>query len=349
MVKRMLLRDSISGGLYRVVHVETFAPDVWLCEINDDSWPKPFYKSNCSERFSVELDDPFHRPHIQSHRDKSADLRHQHCWELIEPLVSGENARLIIYPQYRKTLIAQRLCEVETTRQSLSTQLKRFFKRGMNYEALRTDYSNCGGRGKKRNVVGVKLGRPRTISPGVGVSVNESVRRHLRIAADYYLSPRKPTLQDAIDRITGFFYSDIVKDGHGRPCEVNSYDAKPTVRQLRYFLEQAYPEKHIRIRREGVKHYDLHERELLGKADGDVQGPGDLFLVDATVADVYLRSQEHRRRIVGRPIIYFVVDVFSRMIVGIYVGFEGPSWIGAMMALTRLIHRGPENCMADVA
>ena len=36
---------------------------------------------------------------------------------------------------------------------------------------------------------------------------------------------------------------------------------------------------------------------------------------------------------VGRPVLYFVVDIFSRLIVGFYVGIEGPSWIGAMMAL----------------
>ncbi len=44
-------------------------------------------------------------------------------------------------------------------------------------------------------------------------------------------------------------------------------------------------------------------------------------------------SRYDRSRIVGRPVLYVVIDVFSRMIVGFYVGFEGPSWVGAMMAL----------------
>ncbi|GGF62072.1 hypothetical protein GCM10010912_04030 [Paenibacillus albidus] len=44
-------------------------------------------------------------------------------------------------------------------------------------------------------------------------------------------------------------------------------------------------------------------------------------------------SEYRREWIIGRPIIYIVIDVFSRYIAGIYNGLEGPSWIGAMMAL----------------
>lgn len=48
---------------------------------------------------------------------------------------------------------------------------------------------------------------------------------------------------------------------------------------------------------------------------------------------MYLVSRTDRDKIIGRPVLYVVIDVFSRMIVGIYVGLEGPSWVGAMMAL----------------
>ena len=45
-------------------------------------------------------------------------------------------------------------------------------------------------------------------------------------------------------------------------------------------------------------------------------------------------SEYNANWIIGRPVIYFVIDVFSfRMIVGLYVGLEGPSWYGAMMAI----------------
>ncbi|HBW50593.1 MAG TPA: hypothetical protein DEF47_11880 [Herpetosiphon sp.] len=63
-------------------------------------------------------------------------------------------------------------------------------------------------------------------------------------------------------------------------------------------------------------------------------GPGSCFEVDATIADVYLVSSLNPRRIVGRPVIYIVKDVFSRiMVVGFSILLEGPSWLGAMFAL----------------
>jgi hypothetical protein len=40
-----------------------------------------------------------------------------------------------------------------------------------------------------------------------------------------------------------------------------------------------------------------------------------------------------------------VIDVFSRMIVGIYVGLEGPSWVGAMMALANTASDKQIFCM----
>lgn len=68
-------------------------------------------------------------------------------------------------------------------------------------------------------------------------------------------------------------------------------------------------------------------------------GPGSLFQIDATIADVYLVSAINRSWIIGRPTLYLVIDVFSRLIVGFIVTLEPPSWLGAMLAL--------ENATAD--
>lgn len=51
-------------------------------------------------------------------------------------------------------------------------------------------------------------------------------------------------------------------------------------------------------------------------------GPGSRYQIDATIGDVYLVSEYNRNQIIARPIIYVVIDVFSRMITGVYVGLE---------------------------
>jgi len=71
----------------------------------------------------------------------------------------------------------------------------------------------------------------------------------------------------------------------------------------------------------------------MGSSTFESFGPGSRFQIDATIADVYLVSEYNPDWIIGRPIVYFVVDIFSRSVVGMYVGLEGPSWLGAMMAI----------------
>lgn len=45
-------------------------------------------------------------------------------------------------------------------------------------------------------------------------------------------------------------------------------------------------------------------------------------MTDATVADIYIVSRLSRKPI-GRPVIYTMVDAYSRLITGVYVGLEG--------------------------
>src|SRR3546814_1806704 len=87
------------------------------------------------------------------------------------------------------------------------------------------------------------------------------------------------------------------------------------------------------IARHGARRHALENRAVLGTSQHLSKGPGDLFLIDATIVDLYVLSSIDRRRVVGRPVLYFVIDHFSLMIVGFYVGWEGPSWMGALMAL----------------
>ncbi|HAD78636.1 MAG TPA: transposase, partial [Flavobacteriaceae bacterium] len=78
-------------------------------------------------------------------------------------------------------------------------------------------------------------------------------------------------------------------------------------------------------------------RPILSNSTQETDGPGTRFQVDATIADIYLVSSFNRSLIIGRPVIYGIIDVYSRLFTGVYVGLEGPSWTGAMMALDNMI------------
>lgn len=115
--------------------------------------------------------------------------------------------------------------------------------------------------------------------------------------------------------------------------QLRSQDELPTIRQFRYWYSKTYDETAKFRARKGDSAFERNYRAVFGKSDTNIMGPGFQYQIDATVGDIYLVSCFNRASIIGRPVIYFVIDTFSRMVAGMYVGLEGPSWTGAMMAL----------------
>ena len=57
----------------------------------------------------------------------------------------------------------------------------------------------------------------------------------------------------------------------------------------------------------------------------EVYGPGDLFEVDEQEFDVRLVSERDRSIEIGKPVLYLMIDVFTRKIMGYSVGFDNNS------------------------
>ena len=78
---------------------------------------------------------------------------------------------------------------------------------------------------------------------------------------------------------------------------------------------------------------DFEDRQ--GKSFDGVLGATQRYEVDATILDCYVRYpfDTSKRYSMGRPVLYLVVDVYSTMIVGMYLGFDGPNWQGVSQAL----------------
>src|SRR5690606_15397502 len=120
---------------------------------------------------------------------------------------------------------------------------------------------------------------------------------------------------------------------HIRQEQIEAQGGIPSFDQFQYWSNKDHLRLEIKRKRMGAKRYDKDMRGLLGTSNAQVIGPGSRYQIDATIADVYLVSRLDPSLIVGRPVVYVVIDVFSRLITGIYIGLEGPSWVSAMMAL----------------
>jgi len=264
--------------------------------------------------------------------------KRDNAWKIVEILVRDEPK--IFYPKHRAERIAACVAAGVSTRATIYLYLRRYWQRGQTPNALLPDYVNSGGRGIKRIAnLDVKRGRPRKLGELPGLNIDEEIRKVFRVAvARYYTTQAKFTLRGAYDQmITDFYCERTIDSRTGRitheSTEVGAIKGVPSFGQFNYWLEQDHDRLDIKRERLRPRIYDKDLRGLIGTSTAEVWGPGARYQIDATIADVYLVSRTDRNKIIGRPVLYFVIDVFSRMIVGIYVGLEGPSWVGAMMAL----------------
>lgn len=255
------------------------------------------------------------------------------AWNIIKTIVGEENEPSVYKKHERAELIKHVQKEYGITSRAIYIYLRRYWQRGKNINALLPDYENSGGKGKERVAGNKKLGRPRKY--GTGINVDEETKKIFRIAIKrYYQTSKKNPLSTAYHLMLKDFYSEDYKivEGIKYPVLIDQNEI-PSLSQFKYFFEKELNIKETISARKGAKKFELENRAILGKSDTYTIGPGSLYQIDATIGDVYLVSRYNRKWIIGRPVIYAVIDVFSRMITGLYVGLEGPSWVGAMMAL----------------
>lgn len=217
--------------------------------------------------------------------------------------------------------------------------LRKYWRGGQTKNALLPDFDRRGAKGQERSVTHRKRGRPPKrilVEPEqIGVNVDAIIKEKLRRGAKlYYENAKARTLRDAYQlTLEHLFNRGFEKKGSLLVPVLPPMCELPTFGQFRYWYEKEHDTESAIRRKKGNRHFDLKVRPVLGDSTKMAQGPGAIYQIDATVADVYLVSSFNRSRIIGRPVVYIVEDVFCRMITGLYVGLEGPSWLGAMSAI----------------
>ena len=231
--------------------------------------------------------------------------------------------------------------------------LRRYWQRGKTINALVPDYANSSGKGTSRKPGTAKMGRPRQFKDdkdvGEGVNVSEDDKRIFRSALiRHYLTTKENSMETVYELMVAESYAQqsYYDESGEKHTEIRPKNQIPTIHQLRrFYYNHLFPDKKKVISaRQGSKHFALNHRAVTGSSKAETRGAGSRFQIDATVLDIYICSKFNRVWIIGRPVLYVVIDVFSEMIVGLYVGLEGPSWTGAMMALMNCAEDKVEFC-----
>lgn len=272
-------------------------------------------------------------------------------WERILPLVETLYPGEIFFPDAMGPLIAAHAAATNVERKTLYRLLYRYWLFGSTQNALLPNYLRSGGAGKPKTFVNGKInGRPPKFQ-GVVMETKAKIlddgdKAIIKIGYALYKNNEVQCITDAYHRTLNRFYrSEQPVPGYSSDEVIlKPVHELPKFTQFDYWGKKAFDDITVLRSRKGSRKWEKDHRALIGRANQGLLGPCHRFEIDATIADVYLVSRFNRNWIIGRPVVYVVVDVSSRMIVGLYVGLEGPSWNGARQALWNAFSDKVEYC-----
>ncbi|MTK10636.1 MAG: transposase, partial [Clostridiaceae bacterium] len=293
--------------------------------------------------------DPFTRAVKDEDLPQKEKNKRDYTWKIISFIIDKISKPKVFITDERVKLLSEVTAEFNISRNTVDNYLKRFWKRGQVKNALLTDYFRCGSPGMERKSLEKKRGRPKLLATSLddyGINVDDNIRRIFRVAINkYYNTTKKNPLTTVYELMIRDFFTEKFKDDAGNESIlIAEHSQIPTIQQFRYWFNKERNMKKEITKRYSIKEYELNSRALIGKTRSDGLYPTAKYQIDATIADVYLVSRFNRKWIIGRPVVYCLVDTFSSMVVGINVTLEGPSFAGAMGALANAFMNKKEFC-----
>ena len=327
-----VFRDLRSDRLFRILWIDPGEGDAYIYWL-DGKATIPVHagtgelEEGIKQGWLAEAEDPYKVPVNASAEEKE---HRDQLWARMKSALLDEPGI------YRKKIRAEHLRRIQSESGEQATNLYRhlgrYWQRGKTPDAFLPGYRASGGKGKTR------LGRAlpegsrksefgKTLVPEDMIHFETAIRK-------YYLTRKEPDLSAVYDRLLEDSYTVTETGPDGKEtAHLLPKGEVPSLRQFRYWYSKTRDIREEVSRRKGETAFELTSRAVTGKNDFGMMGPGSQYQVDATVADIYLVSRFERSDIIGRPVVYFVMDVFSRIVTGMYIGLEGPSWAGMMMAL----------------
>lgn len=144
----------------------------------------------------------------------------------------------------------------------------------------------------------------------------------------YYLAPERPTVKALTERIATAC----------REANLNPPNGRTISRRL-----ESYQDRASQMRRMGSKQAKYTFEPMPGHVE--VSAPLERVEIDHTPLDVIVRSDDPYCDYVGRPWLTVAIDVYTRCVLGMHIGFEPPSVLSVALCVTHAVL--PKNPAAE--
>lgn len=302
------------------------------------------------ESIYIKREDPTFRIVVEEEvKEKNKSIREK-AFEIVKFLFRDAGEPEIYYKHHRRKSILKAVNQFNIGEKTVYKYLRKFLQAGKIKNSLLPDYHKCGGKGKPR-VSENKLGRPRkgfyVMGQRKGINVDDEIRNIFKMGIDkYYKTPEKRKVTQVFQCILDDFFTETVRK-NGKIIKITiPDDKKPTLDQFKYYFYYVRNRnfKSDIIGRDSEKHFMNNCKGLNSSSLIETIGPGFRYQIDATMADVYLVNRFDRISVIGRPIVYIAVDVFSKMITALYIALEGPNWNGVSSLIYNMMEDKVEYC-----
>ena len=217
---------------------------------------------------------------------------------------------------------------------------------GFHESSLRSGLHRCGAPGISRpcDPGGRRKAGRKTVKQFIARKFGEDIPpqqpgistdwRNKILAADKRIPTPKPKMPERVTAIIDSGFVTRYRHENGALVAIDPQLGEyPNRRQIQRVLEKEIPRLQRLLERTTKGHFLRSLRRLIARNWQGVSGPGHTWAIDSTIGDIFLRSSVNRAWIIGRPVVYVVVDVWSTAVVGFYVCLRGPSWDTAKVAL----------------
>lgn len=338
----------------RIVYFERVSSIIYAINMEGVRWP---FLINGDElisdykdgKITILEDETFIRNVIEEELSRAEKEKRDWAWEIVKFVRNQlDSESLIFKSKYRNFAIQEATKVYKVSYNTVKNYLIRYWQGGKIRNGLLPNYHLCGAKGMERAVGNKKRGRPRKFGGGHGVNIDDKIKKYFRIGLNrYYYNQRQNSLKTTYEMIIMDFYTEQRTDSNGKEVPVIKEISKiPTYNQFLYWFKKLNNPKKELIKRNGKRNYLQNHRAIIGNSTQDAGlGPGTLWQIDATQFDIYLVSSVDRNLIVGRPTLYLILDVYSRLIVGCNVSMEPfNSYAGVMVALANAMLPKDEYC-----
>ncbi len=320
--------------------------------------PRARAEAMTEARTLVRVDsDPFDPPLVpeepaqgwsdKDRRKHAAQLAHRDRMALVLELLVDLSGEVYLNPYLRDAAVAEAAAKHNLRAEKVNYWARRYYQAGRSASGLFRDYRQCGkGRSPDRPATAL-LGRPRhnlgeTGGRKSGLNVTPEIRSQFMWAANRYMKGER-TWKRCFEEMLNRFYRDKVTGPDGKLSFVDRDVPKPTFGQFYAHLQRKFGLSEITRKLVGPTAYEMDHAPRNSTSAGLALGPADHYALDATLVDLYVLSHD-RSEVIGRPILYLIIDYYTHMIVGFYLGLENSSWTPASLALANAFENKQEYC-----